>query len=84
MGWLHAFILSDLSNLALISGTATETNRVHTVVKCDTLWDIVVKHLDSGAQYTEIVKLNGLTSNVIYSRQKLKISNNNCYGPSEN
>ena len=50
---------------------ATET--VYTVVKGDTLWGIAKKLLGSGFRYTEIVKLNGLKSSVIYAGQKLKI-----------
>ncbi len=64
-----------ISDLALVNSSAAKSYRVHTVVKGDTLWDIAVKYLGSGARYTEIVKLNGLTSNVIYSGQKLKIPN---------
>jgi nucleoid-associated protein YgaU len=44
-------------------------------VKGDTLWDIAVKYLGKGSRYTEIKKLNGLSSNVIYSGWKLKIPN---------
>ena len=55
--------------------TAEPDYRVHTVVKGDTLWDIAVKYLGKGSRYTEIKKLNGLTSNVIYSGWKLKIPN---------
>ena len=46
---------------------------IHTVVKGDSLWNIAKKYLGSGFKYTEIKKLNGLTSNKIYSGQKLKI-----------
>lgn len=49
--------------------------RIHTVVKGDTLWDIAEQYLGKGGRYTEIKKLNGLTSNVIYSGWKLKIPN---------
>jgi len=49
--------------------------REYTVVKGDSLWAIAQKLLGSGTRYTEIVKLNGLTSNTIYSGQKLKIPN---------
>ena len=49
--------------------------RVHTVVKGDTLWDIAALYLGKGSRYPEIKKLNGLTSNVIYSGWKLKIPN---------
>lgn len=47
--------------------------KVHTVVKGDTLWGIAKQYLGSGFRYTEIVKLNGLKTSVIYSGQKLKI-----------
>lgn len=59
---------SDLS-------VAAVTFRVHTVVHGDTLWAIAKKYLGSGSRYKEIVTLNGLKSNVIYSGQKLKIPN---------
>jgi LysM repeat protein len=52
-----------------------ETYRIHTVVKGDTLWNIAEQYLGKGGRYTEIKKLNGLTSNVIYSGWKLKIPN---------
>lgn len=54
---------------------ATETYRVHTVVKGDTLWDIAKKYLGDGSRYPEIKALNDLKSNVIYSGWKLKIPN---------
>lgn len=63
-----------LDNLSLV-GTAAVTYRVHTVVHGDTLWAIAQKYLGSGSRYPEIKTLNGLTSNVIYSGQKLKIPN---------
>lgn len=47
--------------------------RVYTVVHGDTLWDIARKQLGDGGRYPEIVKLNGLKTNVIYSGQKLKL-----------
>lgn len=49
--------------------------RIHTVVHGDTLWAIAQKYLGKGNRYKEIVSLNGLTSNVIYSGMKLKIPN---------
>lgn len=54
---------------------ASETYRIHTVVKGDTLWEIAKKYLGDGSRYLEIKTLNGLTSNVIYSGWKLKIPN---------
>lgn len=64
-----------VSDLALVGVSATTTYRVHTVAKGDTLWGIAVKYLGSGSRYKEIKTLNGLTSDVIYSGQKLKIPN---------
>ena len=62
------------SGLQLVRrGTDAGTAQVYTVVKGDTLWGIAKKFLGSGYRYTEIVKLNGLKSSVIYSGQKLKI-----------
>ena len=49
--------------------------RVHTVVHGDTLWKIAAQYLGDGSRYKEIVSLNGLTSNIIYSGMKLKIPN---------
>lgn len=64
-----------VSDLALVKAKPAETYRVHTVVHGDTLWTIAQKYLGKGNRYTEIVKLNGLKSNVIYSGMKLKIPN---------
>ena len=47
--------------------------RVYTVVHGDSLWEIARKHLGDGRRYTEIVKLNNLKTNVIYTGQKLKL-----------
>ena len=70
-------IMSAVKTSALaVAGAATaETYRVHTVVHGDTLWAIAKKYLGNGSRYKEIVSLNGLTSNVIYSGMKLKIPN---------
>ena len=63
------------SSLAVAGAATSETYRVHTVAHGDTLWAIAKKYLGSGGRYKEIVSLNGLTSNVIYSGMKLKIPN---------
>lgn len=68
------YVFSD-DGVAIYPEKAAETYRIHTVVKGDTLWDIAKKYLGNGARYGEIKKLNGLTSNVIYSGTKLKIPN---------
>lgn len=62
-------------DLVPVSGSGTTTYRVHTVAKGDTLWGIAVKYLGNGTRYKEIKFLNGLTSDVIFSGQKLKIPN---------
>ena len=66
-----------IDNLKVVSGAVKveETYRIHTVVHDDTLWGIAKKYLGDGNRYPEIVKLNGLKSNVIYSGNKLKIPN---------
>lgn len=64
-----------VSDLAPVNGSGATTYRVHTVAKGDTLWGIAVKYLGNGTRYKEIKTLNGLTSDVIYSGQKLKIPN---------
>jgi LysM repeat protein len=47
----------------------------YTVKKGDSLWAIAARELGSGNRYPEIKKLNGLTSDVIYAGQVLKIPN---------
>lgn len=64
-----------VSDLAPVSGSGTTTYRTHTVAKGDTLWGIAVKYLGNGTRYKEIKVLNGLTSDTIFSGQKLKIPN---------
>ena len=64
-----------VSDLAVAGEKPASTYRTHTVVKGDNLWDIAERYLGKGSRYSEIKTLNGLTSNVIYSGQKLKIPN---------
>ena len=49
------------------------TGKTYTVVHGDTLWQIAQTLLGRGSRYTEIVKLNGLKSNVLYTGQVLQI-----------
>ncbi len=46
---------------------------IYTVVKGDSLWKIAAARLGSGARHPEIRALNGLTSEVLFPGQKLKI-----------
>ena len=56
------------------SAPKKDTNyNIYTVVKGDNLWNIAQKYLKNGSRYTEIKKLNGLTSDTIYPGDKLKI-----------
>lgn len=48
---------------------------IHTVVKGDTLWKLAVKYLKNGLRYSEIKKLNGLSSDTLSIGMKLKIPN---------
>lgn len=61
--------------VAIYPEKATQTYRIHTVVKGDSLWNIAKKYLGDGSRYPEIKALNDLKSNVIYSGWKLKIPN---------
>ena len=51
----------------------SETGQVHIVKSGDSLWKIAKTYLGDGSRYPEIKLLNGLTSNVIYAGQKLKL-----------
>ena len=70
-------IMSPVKTSALaVAGTKPAADyRIHTVVHGDTLWTIAKKYLGNGSRYKEIISLNGLKSNVIYSSMKLKIPN---------
>lgn len=50
-----------------------KTDRIHTVKKGDTLWDIAAKYLGKGSRYKEIKELNNLSSDTLYGGMKLKI-----------
>ena len=56
--------------------TTTQTSasdKVYTVKKGDSLWEISKKYLGSGPRYKEIMQLNGLKSALIRVGQKLKL-----------
>lgn len=50
-------------------------SRTYTVVAGDSLWSIAQRHLGNGWRYPEIVSLNGLRSNFIFSGQTLILPN---------
>jgi nucleoid-associated protein YgaU len=55
------------------SGTGADSAENYTVRKGDTLWRIASEKLGSGARYTEIKALNGLTSDTLIVGRVLKI-----------
>ena len=63
-GWVDA---------ADIGGSATGGTRTHTVVRGDTLWALASTYLGSGSRYKEIMRLNGLASEIIHVGQVLKM-----------
>lgn len=71
-------IRNEICSLGLAANAGSSTgisgSITHTVVHGDTLWAIAEKYLGDGSRYEEIKRLNGLSSNVIYSGQVLKIS----------
>ena len=66
---------NDVQNCIDGVSIVTPEYRIHVVVKGDSLWALAKKYLGSGIKYTEIKKLNGLTSNTIKPGQKLKMPN---------
>ena len=61
-----------LTGKAITPKTET-TGKSYTVVHGDTLWQIAQTYLGKGNRYTEIVKLNGLKSNVLKTGQVLEL-----------
>lgn len=53
--------------------TGKKAARTYTVRKGDSLWAIAESQLGDGGRYTEIKRLNGLASDVIYAGQVLKL-----------
>ena len=80
MGDLAAKVTAELGgadatpvNAPTIPVDEPALEKIHVVVKGETLWGISRQYLGAGRRYTEIKALNGLTSNTIYPGQKLKI-----------
>lgn len=67
------YAVFDAAGTKLYTGFSDSSYDTYTVVKGDSLWKLAAKKLGSGARYHELKKLNGLTSDVIYEGQKLKI-----------
>lgn len=65
----------DEAGKVVYTGKAAPTYATYTVKKGDSLWAIAARTLGRGTRYTEIKKLNGLTSDIIYAGQVLKIPN---------
>lgn len=63
----------DEAGKVVYAGSAAAST--YTVQKGDSLWAIAEKRLGNGTRYNEIKKLNGLTSDVIYAGQVLKLPN---------
>lgn len=61
----------DESGKVVYGGKAALSS--YTVKKGDSLWAIAARQLGNGSRYPEIKKLNGLTSDVIYAGQILKL-----------
>ncbi len=74
-GWLR---IKTESGFAFVSNTTGRYvsigSELYIVVHGDSLWRIAQKKLGNGAKYPEIKTLNGMTSNTIYTGQKLLIS----------
>ena len=65
-------VFDEAGKVVYAGSAATST---YTVQKGDSLWAIAEKRLGNGTRYNEIKKLNGLTSDVIYAGQVLKLPN---------
>ncbi|MFP3156543.1 LysM peptidoglycan-binding domain-containing protein [Lachnospiraceae bacterium ZAX-1] len=63
----------DENGTKVYGGTADTAYEIYIVIKGDSLWKIAAIKLGNGSRYPEIKSLNGLTSDIIYPGQKLKI-----------
>ena len=72
-GGKRRYSVFDEAGKVVYAGSAAAST--YTVQKGDSLWAIAEKRLGNGTRYNEIKKLNGLTSDVIYAGQVLKLPN---------
>lgn len=71
------YVAEDGGSRETQSGNTTSTNEdTYTVQAGDSLWAIAEKVYGSGAYYTKLMTLNGLTSSNIMVGQVLKINSN--------
>ena len=66
-------INTKLQKLNASSSATPTNNKTYTVQRGDSLWKIAAEQLGAGYRYSEIKKLNGLTSDVIKPGQVLKL-----------
>ena len=66
-------INTKLQKLNASSSAIPTNNKTYTVQRGDSLWKIAAEQLGAGYRYSEIKKLNGLTSDVIKPGQVLKL-----------
>lgn len=70
------YVAEDGGSRETQSGNTTSTDDTYTVQAGDSLWAIAEKVYGSGAYYTKLMTLNGLTNANIMVGQVLKIKNN--------
>lgn len=63
----------SIYDLQPIDAKPSVSSIVHTVVDGDTLWNISEKYLGAGNRYSDIIKLNNLSSDIIHPGTQLNI-----------
>ena len=71
---LTSNLINANQKLIIPSGTQISNEKIHTVIHGDSLWSISVKY---NVSISDLKSYNNLTSNVLYSGQKIKIPNVN-------
>lgn len=70
-GYSYAAVQAKVNEI--LKGSTSSSTSTYTVKRGDTLYGIALNKLGSGSRYTEIMKLNGLTSSLIHPGKVLKI-----------